>query len=382
MSAAETTAPAVRRVVIAPDSFKGTVTAAEAAAALAQGWLAVHPRDEVLQMPLADGGEGTLEALAAGHRDATWHTLEVSGPGPDRVAARWLELADGTAVVELAQSSGLARMATLHPLDADTRGLGEVIAAVLRTGPRRLVVGLGGSAGTDGGTGCLAALGARFEDHDRRPLGRGGGALVDLARVDLERLPPPPPDGVVCLTDVTAPLLGPDGAAAVFGPQKGASGTEVDRLERGLSRLTTLLGGSPESPGAGAAGGTAYGLQAAWGATTTPGASFVAASTGLPDVLQHASLVVTGEGRFDRTSLSGKVVGHLAELVGGVCPVVVVAGQVAAPPPPGVSSVVSLSDLAGDTAAAQQDPQRWLREAGSLLARAALPAHTDHPPPA
>ena len=365
----------MRRVVIAPDSFKGTVTAAEAAEALAQGWLAVRPQDEVLRLPLADGGEGTLEAVAAGRRDATWHSLEVSGPDSGRVVAHWLQLGDGTAVVELAQSSGLPRMAVLDPLGADTRGLGEVIAAALRTRPRRLVVGLGGSATTDGGTGCLAALGARFEDRDGRPLRRGGGALVDLERADLDGLPPPPPDGVLCLTDVSAPLLGPDGAAAVFGPQKGATEADVDRLERGLSRLATLLGGSPGSPGAGAAGGTAYGLRAGWGATTTPGASFVAASAGLPEAVRRADLVVTGEGRFDRTSLSGKVVGHLVDLVDGTRPVVVVAGQVAAPSPPGVSSVVSLTDLAGSATAAQQHPKRWLREAGSRLAREAEPAH-------
>jgi glycerate kinase len=161
----------------------------------------------------------------------------------------------------------------------------------------------------------------------------------------------------------------------VFAPQKGATETEVDRLERGLSRLATLLGGSraPRGPGRRAACGTACGLRAAWGATTPPGASFVAASAGLPELVRSADLVVTGEGRFDRTSLSGKVVGHL---VGGARPVVVVGGQVAAPPPPGVS----LTDLARDATGTKQDPQRWLREVGSLLAREVVPAHTDHPP--
>ena len=358
-----------RRVVIAPDSFKGTMTASDAAEALAQGWLAVRPHDEVLRLPLADGGEGTLEAAAARRDDATWQTVEVSGPDSGRVVAHWLELGDGTAVVELAQSSGLPQMATLDPLGAHTRGLGEVIAAALGTGPRRLVIGLGGSASTDGGTGCLAALGARFVDRGGRQLPRGGRALVDLRRVDLGGLLPPPPDGVVCLTDVTAPLLGPDGAAAVFGPQKGATPADVERLERGLARLHEVLGGSPDEPGAGAAGGTGYGLRTVWGATFTHGASFVAEIAGFPDAVRGADLVITGEGRFDRTSLSGKVVGNLIEFVAAASPVAVVAGQVAAPPPPGVTSLVSLTELAGSAGAAQHEPQRWLRAAGTELAR-------------
>jgi glycerate kinase len=358
-----------RRVVIAPDSFKGTATATEAAGALADGWRSVRPGDDVVELPLADGGEGTLEALAAGRTDVRWSTLAVSGPHSRPVTARWLSLPDGTAAAELAQSSGLPLMERPDPLGAHTVGLGEVLAAALDAGAQRLVVGLGGSASTDGGTGCLTALGARFLTRHAEPLAVGGGALVDLDRVDLGGLRPPPPGGVVCLTDVTSPLLGPAGAAAVFGPQKGATDADVDLLERGLSRLHALLRGPADEPGAGAAGGTAYGLRTALGASLAHGAAAVAVAVGLPAALRDADLLITGEGRFDATSLSGKVVGHLADLVADQgTPLAVVAGQVAAPRPPGVVALLGLTDLAGGVAQARHDPLRWLRAAGSALA--------------
>ncbi len=295
--------------------------------------------------------------------------MRVSGPGPDPVVARWLSLGDGTAMVELAQSSGLPLLREPDPLRAHTRGLGEVVAAALGTGPTRLVVGLGGSASTDGGTGCLSALGARFEDRRGTPLPPGGGGLQDLHRVDLGGLPPVPAEGVLCLTDVTAPLLGEAGAARVFAPQKGATRPDVDVLERGLARLAELLGGFPDAPGAGAAGGTAYGLCAAWGATIAPGAAAVADAVGLAEAVRTADVVVTGEGCFDRTSLSGKVVGNLVDLVAAGKALAVVAGRVEVPAPDGVSRLLSLTDLAGSREAALADPVRWLRVAGGLLSR-------------
>jgi glycerate kinase len=254
-----------------------------------------------------------------------------------------------------------------------------VLGRALDAGAGRILAGLGGSAATDGGTGALAALGARFLGASGQPLPPGGGALAALARVDLSQLRPPPAGGVTCLTDVTAPLLGPRGAAAVFAPQKGADGTQVALLEAGLARLAGLLGGDPAAPGAGAAGGTGYGLAAAWGAVLVPGALELGRLAGLDRALTGADLVITGEGRFDDTSLTGKVCGTViaAAAAAGV-PVALVAGQISGPVPgggpasngmPPSSVVVSLAELAGGTAAALASPRRWLRRAGRQLAR-------------
>ncbi len=399
------------RVLIAPDSFKGSIGAAAVAAALAEGWLRVRPGDQVRRLPLADGGEGTLDVLAATIPGARWRRASVTGPGGAPVNARWLELpimqrqgngAPGgspgrglnaaprwptdrpvaarasTAVVELARASGLPLLARPDPMGAQTTGLGELLRRALDVGMGRILVGLGGSASTDGGTGALTALGARFLDAKGRPLAPGGGALADLAAVDLSGLRGAPEGGVTCLTDVTAPLLGARGAAAVFGPQKGAGGAQIARLEAGLARLAEMLGGKPDAPGAGAAGGTGYGLAAAWGAVLTPGAAELGRLAGLDRALADADLVITGEGRFDETSLTGKTCGTVIAAAGtaGV-PVAVVAGQVSdggiagAPGPSGIpalASVVTLSGLAGGTASALARPRRWLREAGSRLA--------------
>jgi glycerate 2-kinase len=437
------------RVLIAPDSFKGSLGAAAVAAALAEGWVRMRPGDQVARLPLADGGEGTLDVLAATVPGARWHRARVTGPSGEPVIARWLELpgesqgpkepalqgrGNGaavresrggavrsrglpplgatTAVVELARASGLPLLAHPDPMGAQTTGLGELLGRALDVGVGRILVGLGGSASTDGGTGALAALGARFLDADGEPLNPGGGALVDLARVDLSGLRGAPGGGVTCLTDVTAPLLGVRGAAAVFGPQKGADGDQVARLEAGLARLAEVLGGDPGAAGAGAAGGTGYGLAAAWGASLTPGAAELGRLAGLDRALAGADLVITGEGRFDETSLTGKTCGTViaAAAMAGV-PVAVVAGQVSdelallalgsTPPPrgqapeshgpgtprrpaapllrrealalpapvPGVTAVVTLAGLAGGTAAAMAGPRRWLRRAGMRLAR-------------
>jgi glycerate 2-kinase len=411
------------RVLIAPDSFKGSLGAAAVATALAEGWVSVRPGDQVTRLPLADGGEGTLDVLAATVPGARWHRAKVTGPGGAPVTASWLELpalhsrGDGapvregrgaaarsrglppfganTAVVELARASGLPLLAHPDPMGAQTTGLGELLGRALDAGVGRILVGLGGSASTDGGTGALSALGARFLDVAGDPLPPGGGALAELAAVDLSRLRPPPRDGVTCLTDVTAPLLGPFGAAAVFGPQKGAYGAQVARLEAGLARLAEVLGGDPGTAGAGAAGGTGYGLATAWGASLTPGAAELGRLAGLDQALADADLVITGEGRFDETSLTGKTCGTViaAAAAAGV-PVAVVAGQAVLarggdpPEPPAglkapflrhgalalpddgpvLSAVVTLTALAGSPADALAGPRRWLRRAGERLA--------------
>ncbi|HEV2373120.1 MAG TPA: glycerate kinase [Streptosporangiaceae bacterium] len=355
------------RVLLAPDSFKGSIGAAQAAAALAQGWLAGRPGDEVTCLPLADGGEGTLEVVAAAAGpEARWRQARVSGPGSETVDCPWLELPDGTAVVELARCAGLPLLAAPDPLGAHTAGLGEVVGHALDAGAHAVIIGLGGSASTDGGSGALAALGARFLDEGGRPLPLGGGALAGLASVDTSALRPLPAGGVTCLVDVRAPLLGPHGAAAVFGPQKGAGPVEVARLEAGLARLASLLGGDPGAAGAGAAGGTGYGLAAGLGAALAPGAPELCRLTGLDRRLAEADLVVTGEGRFDATSLDGKVTGTvIAAAAAANVPCALVAGRVAGQPP--VPAVV-LADLAGSPAPALADPRRWLLVAGRHLA--------------
>ncbi|MFG3707015.1 glycerate kinase [Micromonospora sp. NPDC047670] len=359
------------RVVVAPDSFKGSVPARDAAAAVADGWRRERPDDEVRLVPLADGGEGTCDVLAEAHPGARWQPARVTGPDGRPVRAGWLLLPDGTAVVELAAASGLPLAARSNALGASTHGTGELVAAALADpGTRRLLVALGGSASTDGGTGALRALGVRLRDARGRDLPPGGGPLSRLASVDLAGLPPPPPGGVACLVDVTAPLLGPDGAARQFAPQKGASAGDVDRLEEGLHRLAGLLGGRPDQPGAGAAGGTGYGLAAAWGAALVAGAATIAEVAGLPAALADADLVLTGEGRFDGQSTRGKIVGHvLAAARDAGVPVHLVAGQVAAPPPPPVVATEELTTLAGGRPAAMAEPRRWLAAAGSRLAR-------------
>jgi len=366
------------RIVVAPDSFKGSIGAAGAAAALAAGWRDARPGDDVACVPLADGGEGTLEVLAAAVGTARWHRVPVTGPAGTQVSARWLELPGGTGYIELAQGSGLPLMTALDPLGAQTTGTGELIADALDAGVRRIVIALGGSASTDGGSGALAALGARFLDAAGQELPPGGGALGGLASADLTGLRPPPPGGVACLTDVRAPLLGPRGAAAVFGPQKGADAAQIAVLEAGLGRLAAALGGDPGAPGSGAAGGTGYGLAVAWGARIRPGADEVSRIVGLGRQLNDADLVLTGEGRYDATSADGKVTGSvLAAAARAGVPAVIVAGQVADDPPPGVTAV-ALAALAGGNDAAMTSPERWLRAAGERLARG-LTAGPDHP---
>jgi glycerate 2-kinase len=356
------------RIVVAPDSFKGSLGAAEAAAALAGGWRDVRPGDELACVPLADGGEGTLEVLAAAAAAPRWHRAAVTGPGGGTVASCWLELAGAAGYIELARASGLPLMAAPDPLGAQTAGAGELIGRALDAGARRIVIALGGSASTDGGTGALAALGARFLDAAGQELPPGGGALGGLASADLTRLRPPPPGGVLCLADVRAPLLGPRGAAAVFGPQKGADAAQVAVLEAGLTRLAHVLGGDPRAPGAGAAGGTGYGLAAAWGTDITPGATELCRMVGLDRQLGGTDLVITGEGRYDATSVDGKVTGTvLAAAARAAVPAALVAGVIAADPPPGVASV-ALAGLAGGAAAAREQPLRWLRRAGQVLA--------------
>lgn len=371
------------RVVLAPDSFKGSITAAEVAAALAEGWRDVDPDAEIAARPMADGGEGTLDAFAAAIPGSTRMRVTVTGPHGRPVPASWLLLPPtpdapyGTAVVELAGTSGIELLGEeLRPLDAHSVGFGEAIAAALdhRTAEHqvsRLVLGIGGSASTDGGIGMLTALGARFTDAAGTAIPVGARGLDTVAAADLSALRALPEGGVVVLTDVTNPLLGPAGSAAVFGPQKGLDLAAVARADAGLARLATLLPADPIAPGAGAAGGVGFGLLA-WGARLVPGAAEVAELVGLRDALGAASVVVTGEGSFDGQSAAGKAPTHVAALAAeaGV-PVALVAGRIAPDADASAfAAAVSLTALAGSGAAAMSEPARWLRAAGAELARA------------
>lgn len=354
------------RVIVAPDSFKGTAEAPEVAAALAAGWRSVRPRDEVVEIPMADGGEGTLDALAAGVSGSVRVPVRVTGPDDRPVDAVFLRLPDGIAVVELASTSGITLLDPLRPLTAHTGGFGAAIRAALDAGATGLLLAIGGSASTDGGAGMLQQLGARLLDADGREIPDGGAGLLQLVEIDPAGLLAMPGRGVRVLTDVVNPLLGPEGAAAVYGPQKGARPEEVRMLEAGLARLAALLPADPMARGAGAAGGTGFALLA-WGATLLPGAAAVAETAGLLPAIRGADLVITGEGRFDAQSAQGKVPGAVRALaVEADVPIALVAGAIDAEPT-GYSAAVSLTDLVGRTASFAH-PAAALQRAGARLA--------------
>ena len=350
------------RIVVAPDSFKGSATAIEVARAIAEGWSSVRDADDLVLLPQADGGEGTLDAVESAVPGAVRRSAgTVSGPDGRPTPGVWLDLPHGIALVELAAVSGLPLMHAPDALAASTRGLGETIAAALDAGAAELWLALGGSASTDGGAGALSALGLRLLDAEGRDL--PDGAPIGLAELDRSRLREHP-RRVRLLTDVTSPLLGATGAAAVFGPQKGATPHQVVELDAALARFAALLGPGSGNPGAGAAGGTAYGFIAAWGADVESGADAVARLTGLDEALASADLVVTGEGRFDATSHEGKVVGRV--LRSASAPVLVIAGQLGVP----VERAVALDELAGSAREAMERPLHWLRVAGAAAASA------------
>ncbi|GAA3952409.1 glycerate kinase [Gordonia caeni] len=359
------------RVIVAPDSFKGTADAGAVAGALAEGWRHVRPVDRVTLLPQADGGEGTLDALAVATEGARWHTVaDVCGPDHRPVSARWLELPGGIGVAELAESSGLPMMTDLDPAGATSRGLGEVIAAALDHGVQGLVIGLGGSASTDAGAGVLAALGFEFFDGRGDPVDpRTAGDLARITDVASERARSLPPGGVEVLTDTLAPLTGPTGAAHTFGAQKGADAVmraELDELVSGFAAVVGPARGiAADEPGAGAAGGVGFALRA-WGGALVPGAQRINELSRLTAAVRDADLVITGEGRFDATSETGKLVGTVLELCRAhAVRTVVIAGQLAAPVP---DLGISLSEVAGSAEAARLRPLRYARAAAAQIA--------------
>lgn len=310
------------RIVICPDSFKESMTALEAAQAIKAGLCRVWPQANYELLPLADGGEGTVQALL----DATggsWCTAAVTDPLGEPVQARFGLLGDGrTAVLEMAEASGLQRVPPERrdPRLTSSRGTGEMMLAALEQGVQRLILGIGGSATNDGGAGMLQALGARLDDAQGEPIGPGAAGLAQLASMDFGGLDPRLRQcalEVAC--DVTNPLLGDTGASAVFGPQKGADAPMVEQLDQWLAHYGALLETTSgraviDSPGAGAAGGMGAALMGALGATLQPGIDLVMDAVGLAGRLQGADLVITGEGRLDSQTLQGKTPAGVARL--------------------------------------------------------------------
>ncbi|HYU56938.1 MAG TPA: glycerate kinase [Actinomycetota bacterium] len=302
-------------VLVAPDKFRGTLTAAEAARAIGAGWRRARPQDEVEELPLADGGEGTLDALVAalgGER----RSLRVRGPLGDPVDADYgLVSGRHTGVVEMARASGLLLVpeGRRDVFRATTYGTGELIRAACRDGAREVVVCIGGSATNDGGAGMAQAVGARLVDGAGADVRPGAAGLLDLAAIDVRGLDRAVRDArfmVAC--DVDNPLTGPQGAAAVYGPQKGAAPDDVVVLDRALGHLAAVIHRDlgidvRDLPGAGAAGGLGAGLVAFLGARLRPGAEVVKDAVGFEERLARADLVITGEGTLDEQSLRGKL---------------------------------------------------------------------------
>ncbi|MCT7659328.1 glycerate kinase [Mycobacterium deserti] len=310
------------KIVLAPDSFKESMSATQAVAAMRDGVLSVMPDAECVGVPMADGGEGTVdavvEALHGQHVD-----VEVSDPRGRPVAAQYgyVPLRQ-LAVIEMAAAAGLELVAPgqRDVLRSSTFGVGQLILSALNRGAEEILIGIGGSATNDGGTGMLTALGAVFTDAGGKVLPPGGAALQRLDRIDVSGLDPRLREvRIHVASDVTAPLLGPTGASAVFGPQKGATAADVDLLEAALSRLaavasTTLGGVNPDHPGAGAAGGLGFALVEFLGAQSKPGVEEVAQTVGLERALRDADWVFTGEGSVDAQTVMGKTPFGVAQL--------------------------------------------------------------------
>lgn len=302
------------KIIVAPDSFKGNMRSAEVCRIVRSAILAEMPEADVVTIPMADGGEGTVDAVVAA-TGGTIRAVEVTGPLGLPVMAQYGVLPDGSAIMEMAAASGieLVPVDALDPMRATTFGTGELLAHIIREGHRFVVMGIGGSATVDGGTGLAQALGFRLLDADGQPITeRGGQMLASVAAIDRSgALPELKNSAVRVACDVTNPLTGSSGAAVVFGPQKGATNITVPLLDAGLANLRDCCG-LIEAPGDGAAGGLGYGLRAFCDAKMVPGAQLIAETVGLSAALDGADLLITGEGRTDGQTASGKLCSVLA----------------------------------------------------------------------
>jgi len=366
------------RILIASDKFKGSATGSEVAVALADGIREIVPDAVVDAAPVADGGEGTVDAAVAS--GFTPVTVSVTGPTGRPVDATFA-LRDGQAIIEMAAASGLDVLpdGEKDALGATSRGTGELISAALDRGATSIVLGVGGSACTDGGAGMLRALGVALRTEDR-PVRPGGAGLVELVSADLTGLDPRlAAVSVVLAADVDNPLLGERGAAAVFAPQKGASADDVAVLEAGLSRLAELVDALPgvrasaSAPGAGAAGGVGYAALAVLGAVREPGIDVIQRLIGLEARIADADLVITGEGSLDDQSLGGKTpLGVSAAAARAGKPVVAVCGRTtldaAQAASAGFAQVYALSDIEPEPAKSMANAVPLLREVGRTIA--------------
>ncbi|MFJ3646163.1 glycerate kinase [Streptomyces murinus] len=365
-----------RRVLIAADKFKGSLTAVQVAERVTAGLRRVLPDLAVEALPVADGGDGTVAAAVAAGFER--REVRVAGPLGEPVTAAFA-LREGAAVVEMAEASGLHRLpaGVFAPLTASTYGSGELLRAALDAGARTIVFGVGGSATTDGGAGMLAALGARFLGEDGAPVPPGGGGLAGLARADLSALDPRLSSvSLVLASDVDNPLTGPEGAPAVYGPQKGASPEDVRALDAALGHYVAVLEDSvgaraveyAAAPGAGAAGGIGYGALLL-GARFRPGIEIMLDVLGFAPALSRASLVITGEGSLDEQTLHGKApAGVAAAARAAGKDVVAVCGRLAledrALRSAGISRAYPLTSV-------EPDVSRCIADAGPILERVA-----------
>ena len=333
------------RVVIAPDKFKGSLTALEAAEAMARGLSRVDPCAEIDRVPMADGGEGTVAALVAA-TGGSYRTVTVTGPLGEPVVASFGLLGDGrTAALEMASASGLWLVppALRDPLRATTRGTGQLLLAALEAGARRVIVGIGGSATNDGGAGLGQALGFRLLDTQGRELGPGGGELDRLARIERTGQAAGLGSATIAVAcDVTNPLCGPRGASAVYGPQKGATPEMVERLDRNLGHFADIVARDldvavRDIPGSGAAGGLGGGMVAFAGGRLEGGVNLVIEAVNLRERLHSADLCLTGEGALDGQSAFGKTAVGVARLAHSLgCPTLAIAGSIG----PGAAAVL------------------------------------------
>ncbi|WP_217166478.1 glycerate kinase [Streptomyces sp. AC512_CC834] len=364
-----------RRVLVAADKFKGSLTAVEVAERVTAGLRRVVPDVRVEALPVADGGDGTVAAAVAAGFER--REVRVTGPLGDEVTAAYA-LREGTAVVEMAEASGLQRLpaGVLAPLTASTYGSGELLRAALDAGARTIVFGVGGSATTDGGAGMLSALGARFLDGAGAPVAPGGGGLAGLVSADLSGLDPRLSDvELVLASDVDNPLTGPKGAPAVYGPQKGASPDDVRALDAALAHFAKVLeetesvgARAAASPGAGAAGGIGFGAMLL-GARFRPGIEVMLDVLGFAPALARAGLVITGEGSLDEQTLHGKApAGVAAAARAAGKEVVAVCGRLALPAEvlgrAGIRRAYPLTDVEPDVA-------KCIADAGPILERVA-----------
>jgi glycerate kinase len=366
------------RVLLAPDKFKGTLTAAAVADHLRAGIHSVRPEVEIAVVPVSDGGDGLLEALGrAGFAD-----VPVRASGPTGVPRETRYVRRGTeAVIEMAEVCGLARLpgGRLAPATATSRGVGDVVAEALDAGCTEILIGVGGSASTDGGAGMVRALGARVLGPAGDELDEGGAALGRVTRLDLSGLDPRLKQASISLaSDVDNPLTGPTGAAAVYGPQKGADADLVARLDLALSAWAAVVAAATgrdlrETPGAGAAGGIGLAAMAVLGARLRPGAAVVQQLTGLEEALVGVDLVITGEGSLDAQTLNGKApAGVAAAAQRAGAPVVAVAGQclldAAALKGAGIRAAYSLVDEASSPEEPFDAPGPLLERLGARIA--------------